>query len=320
MKVLVTGAAGFLGRRLVKALLAGAPGLPGVSTIVAADTAACSIDDPRVDGRTGTIADDRFAASIVERNVDVVYHLAAIVSGGAEADFDLGMRVNVDATRTLLEACRHLGNRPRFVFTSTLAVFGGPLPAVVPDDIAVMPQSSYGAEKAIVELLVNEYSRRQFVDGIVCRLPTVAVRPGKPNAAASSFVSGILREPLAGIDTVCPVPLDTRLWIGSPALVAGNLVHAARVRTSDLGDRRTVNLPGLSVTPAEMLDSLERAAGARTRARVRCELDRRIMRIVCTWPGAFDVSRALRLGFSADRDIDSIVRQFIVEHREEQPA
>src|SRR6185295_2281394 len=144
----------------------------------------------------------------------------------------------------------------------TVAVFGGALPAIVPDDIAVAPQSSYGSEKAIAELLVNEYSRKGFVDGVVCRLPTVAVRPGAPNAAASSFVSGIIREPLAGIDAVCPVPLDTRLWISSPDLVIDNLVHAARVQTSDLEHRRTVNLPGLSVTPEQMLDSLERVAGA----------------------------------------------------------
>jgi hypothetical protein len=141
----------------------------------------------------------------------------------------------------------------------------------------------------------------------------VAVRPGTANAAASSFVSGIIREPLAGIDTVCPVPLDTRLWIASPEVVTANLVQAARVATADLKDRRTVNLPGLSVTPAEMLGSLEREAGAAVRARVRCELDRRIMQIVCTWPGAFDVSRAVRLGFNADRDIDAIVRQFMAE-------
>jgi nucleoside-diphosphate-sugar epimerase len=282
---------------------------------VAVDTRACSIDDPRVDSRTGTITDDSFTSSIVEADVDVVYHLAAVVSGQAEAEFDLGMRVNVDATRALLDMCRRLVKPPRFVFTSTLAVFGGSLPAVVPDDIAVAPQSSYGSEKAIAELLVNEYSRKRFVDGIVCRLPTVAVRPGTANAAASSFVSGIIREPLAGIDTVCPVPLDTRLWISSPELATANLVHAARVQTSELEDRRAVNLPGLSVTPEEMMDSLERVAGAAVRARVRCELDRRIMHIVCTWPGAFDVSRALRLRFSADRDIDSLVRQFMAERR-----
>ena len=313
MKVLVTGAAGFLGSRLARALLAGAPGLPKVSKLVAVDLAAGGIDDPRVDWKTGTIADDRFTRSIVETDLDAVYHLAAVVSGQAEAEFDLGMRVNVDATRALLDGCRRLEKPPRFIFTSTLAVFGGALPAIVPDDIALVPQSSYGSEKAIAELLVNEYSRKRFVDGIVCRLPTVAVRPGAANAAASSFVSGIIREPLAGIDTVCPVPLDTRLWIASPALATANLVHAARVRTSDLEDRRTLNLPGLSVTPEGMLDSLERVAGPAVRARVRCELDRRIMQIVCTWPGAFDVSRAVRLGFSADHDIDSIVRQFMAE-------
>ncbi len=320
MKILVTGAAGFLGSRLAKALLAGAQGLPKVSQLVAVDTAACPIDDPRVDCRTGTITDDRFTRSIVETDVDAVYHLAAVVSGQAEAEFDLGMRVNIDATRALLEACRCLRKPPRFIFTSTLAVFGGSLPAIVPDDIAVAPQSSYGSAKAIVELLVHEYSRKGFVDGIVCRLPTVAVRPGAANAAASSFVSGIIREPLAGIDTVCPVPLDTRLWISSPDVVTANLVHAARVQTSDLEDRRTVNLPGLSVTPEEMLDSLERVAGATVRAHVRCELDRRIMHIVCTWPGAFDVSRALRLGFRADRDIDSIVCQFIAGRLHERPT
>ena len=313
MKILVTGAAGFLGRRLTAALLAGVPGLPKVSKLVAVDTVPCPIDDPRVDCKTGTITDGHFTSSIVEADVDAVYHLAAVVSGQAEAEFDLGMRVNVDATRALLEACRRLETPPRFIFASSLAVYGGILPAIVPDDAAVVPQSSYGAEKAIAELLVQEYSRRRFVDGIVCRLPTVAVRPGAANAAASSFVSGIIREPLAGIDTVCPVPLDTRLWITSPELVTANLVHAFRVQASTLEDRRAVNLPGLSVTPQEMLDSLERVAGAAVRARVRCEPDRRITDIVCTWPGAFDASRALRLGFSADRDVDAVVRQFMAE-------
>ena len=313
MKILVTGAAGFLGRRLTAALLAGVPGLPKVSKLVAVDTVPCPIDDPRVDCKTGTITDGHFTSSIVEADVDAVYHLAAVVSGQAEAEFDLGMRVNVDATRALLEACRRLETPPRFIFASSLAVYGGILPAIVPDDAAVAPQSSYGAEKAIAELLVQEYSRRRFVDGIVCRLPTVAVRPGAANAAASSFVSGIIREPLAGIDTVCPVPLDTRLWITSPELVTANLVHAFRVQASTLEDRRAVNLPGLSVTPQEMLDSLERVAGAEVRARVRCEPDRRITDIVCTWPGAFDASRALRLGFSADRDVDAVVRQFMAE-------
>jgi nucleoside-diphosphate-sugar epimerase len=320
MKILITGAAGFLGSRLATTLLAGVPGTPEISTLVAVDTAACPIADPRVHWKTGNITDEGFTASIIERDVDVVYHLAAVVSGQAEAEFDLGMQVNVDATRALLEACRRLTTPPRFVFTSTVAVFGGALPPVVAEDAAVVPQSSYGAAKAIAELLVSEYSRRRFVDGIACRLPTVAVRPGAPNAAASSFVSGIIREPLNGIEAICPVPVATPLWISSPDLVTRNLVQAARIQTSALEDRRTVNFPGLSVTPAEMLASLERIAGSAVRARVRLELDPRIMRIVCSWPGAFDVSRALRLGFSADGDVDSILRQFVAERRDRPPA
>jgi nucleoside-diphosphate-sugar epimerase len=315
MKILVTGAAGFLGSRLVGALLSGREGLRHVSRILAADTAACQVRDPRVACRTGSITDAEFITSIVDQDVDVVYHLAAVVSGQAEAEFDLGMHVNFDATRSLLEACRRLTKAPRFIFTSSVAVFGGALPGVVPEDMAVLPQSSYGAEKAMAELLVNDYSRRGFIDGIACRLATVAVRPGAPNSAISSFVSGIIREPLAGIESVCPVPLDTRLWITSPEVVTNNLVHAAMLPASALGGRRFVNLPGLCVTPAEMLASLERLGGATARSRVRCEPDPRMVPIVCSWPGALDVSRPLGLGFTADRDVDSVVRQFMAEPR-----
>jgi nucleoside-diphosphate-sugar epimerase len=310
MKILVTGAAGFLGSRLITALLSGRQGLP-ITRIVAADTSPCRNTDRRVDCRTGTITDEDFIRSIVDRDLDVVYHLAAVLSGQAEAEFELGMQVNVDATRSLLEACRRLKKAPRFVFASSLAVFGGPLPDVVPEDMVVLPQSSYGTEKAIAEFLINEYSRRGFIDGIVCRLPTIAVRPSAPNSAMSSFVSGIIREPLAGIDSICPVPLETRIWISSPDVVIDNLVHAARLPTAALEGRLALNLPGLCVTPSEMLASLERLGGAAARAHVRCEVDQRTMRIVCTWPGAFDVSRPLRLGFIADRDIDSVVRQFM---------
>jgi D-erythronate 2-dehydrogenase len=310
MKVLVTGAAGFLGSRIINALLAGTGSLPEVSRIVAADTSACPIADPRVDSRTGTIVDPQFIAAIVEHEVDVVFHLAAVLSGQSEAEFDLGMRVNVDATRNLLDACRALRTTPRFVFASTLAIFGGALPDVVPEDSVLRPQSSYGTEKAIAELLVSDYSRRGFVDGIICRLATVTVRPGAPNSALSSFVSGIIREPLAGIDAVCPVPLDTRLWISSPGAVTTNLVHAARLPTASLDGRLALTLPGLSVTPAEMLASLERAGGPAARARVRCEIDPHVARVVSTWPGTLDDSRARRLGFIGDRDFDEIVRQY----------
>jgi D-erythronate 2-dehydrogenase len=310
MKVLVTGAAGFLGRGLINTLVSGQSELR-VSRVVAADVVSCPIVDPRIDRRIGTIADENFIRSIVDADVDIVYHLAAVLSGQSEAEFDLGMQINVDSTRNLLEACRRLAKPPRFVFTSSVAVFGGALPDIVPEDMVPMPDSSYGAEKAIGELLVKEYSRRGFVDGIACRLPTIAIRPGKPNSALSSFVSGIIREPLAGIDSVCPVPLQTRLWISSPDVAVQNLVHAAHLPGDALEGRRTVNVPGLCVTAGEMLRSLERLGGPAVRARVRCEPDQHVMRIVATWPGALDVSRALRLGFAVDSDIDSIVRQFI---------
>lgn len=315
--MLVTGAAGFLGSRVIKGLLSGTGDAPDVSRIVAADTAPCPIADPRIDSRTGTIVEPAFVGSIVDHDVDVVFHLAAVLSGQSEAEFDLGMQVNVDATRNLLEACRALGRPPRFVFSSTVAVFGAGLPDVVPEDSVLRPQSSYGTGKAIAELLVSEYSRRGFIDGIVCRLATVTVRPGAPNSALSSFVSGIIREPLAGIDAVCPVPLDTRLWISSPGVVTSNLLHAARVPASALDGRVAVNLPGLCVTPAQMLASLERAGGAVARARVRCELDPGVTRVVSTWPGALDDGRARRLGFSGDQDFDDVVRQYVGESARE---
>jgi len=313
MKILVTGAAGFLGARLVKALLADPPGLPGITRIIAADAMPCPVADPRVESRTGTIVDPGFVRSIVEPGVGIVYHFAAVLSGQSESEFDVGMQVNVDGTRALLEACRALGTAPRFVFSSTVAVFGGELPAVVPEDTALQPQTSYGVGKAIAELLVGEYSRRGFVDGVACRLATIAVRPGKPNSALSSFVSGIIREPLAGIDTTCPVPLDTPLWVSSPASVTANLVHAGRMPSAALGSRRALNLPGIRVTAGEMLESLERIGGAAARARVRLEADERVMRAVCGWPAALDAGRALGLGFVGDSDADAIVRQFVAE-------
>ena len=302
MKVLVTGAAGFLGARLIRMLLAGGTSGPQVTAVIAADLAPCPVQDPRVSRRVGTIADADFIDSLVDAEVTVVYHLAAVLSGQSEAEFDVGMQINVDATRSLLEACRRVGTSPRCVFASSVS-----------EDMALVPQSSYGTEKAIAELMVSDYSRRGFIDGISCRLPTVAIRPGRPNSALSSFVSGIIREPLAGIEAVCPVPLHMRLWITSPDVVTTNLVHASVLATSRLQGKRSVNFPGLSVTPAEMLDSLARLGGPTPRSLVRCQEDEAMMRIVGTWPGAFDVSRALRLGFVVDRDVDSVIRQFQAE-------
>ena len=315
MKILVTGAAGFLGTRLIHAILSPRSTLASDARILAADVAPCQIDDERVHVRTGSVTESGFIESVAQRDVSIVFHLAAVLSGQSEAEFDTGMRVNVDATRALLEAFRRINTRPRFVFASSVAVFGGPLPDVVPEVMALWPQSSYGTEKAVAELLVSDYSRRGFVDGISCRLPTVAIRPGKPNSALSSFVSGIIREPLAGVEAVCPVPLDTPLWITSPASVTENFIHAAQIDTARLGAQRSVNLPGITVTPAEMLASLERLAGAAARARVRCELDHQMMRVVLTWPGAFDISRPLGLGFSVDRNVDQIVQQYMDDQR-----
>jgi D-erythronate 2-dehydrogenase len=311
MHVLVTGAAGFLGSRLLQALLAGPPGLPQVSRVVAADVAASPIDDARVVHRTGTITDPDFVRSIVEPGLEIVYHLAAVLSGESEADFDTGMHVNVDATRSLLEACRRLSRPPRVIFASTIAVFGGRLPDVVPENTALRPQSSYGTEKAVAELLVSEYSRRGFIDGVACRLATVAVRPGRPNSALSSFVSGIIREPLAGVVSVCPVPLQTPVWISSPRTVTRNLVHAAGVPRAELEGECVLNLPGLRATPGQMLDSLERLAGPSARRLVRSEPDDRVARVVGSWPGALDATRALRLGFAADQSVDDLVREYI---------
>jgi nucleoside-diphosphate-sugar epimerase len=311
MNVLITGAAGFLGQRVLGALLSGGLDALHASRIVAADTVTCPVDDPRVDVKVGTIAEREFVQAILDPDVGVVFHLAAVLSGQSEAEFETGMRVNVEGTRNLLEACRGFRRAPRFVFSSTVAVFGSDLPDVVPEDNVLRPESSYGTAKAIAELLVSEYSRRGFVDGISCRLATVTVRPGAPNSALSSFVSGIIREPLAGIDAVCPVPAETRLWISSPDVVTANLMHAAHLPAAALDGRLAVNLPGLTVTPAEMLASLERIGGHAARARVRCEIDPHVTRFVSTWPGALDDRRARQLGFSADRNFDDVVRQHL---------
>ena len=258
--------------------------------------------------------------SALDKNTTSIFHLAAVVSGMAEADFDLGMRVNVDASRALLDVCRAIGHHPRIVFASSVAVYGGELPDVVLDRTAVLPQSSYGTQKAIVELLINDYSRRGFVDGRVLRLPTISVRPGTPNAAASSFASGIVREPLNGVDAVCPVPPETRLWLLSPANAIRCLIGVHEAKPESLGASRIVNAPGLSVTAGEMVATLERVAGPAVAQRVSWQRDARIERIVASWPGAWDTSRALALGLPADENFEAIVRTYISELRDQAPS
>lgn len=317
MHVIVTGGAGFLGARLIQRLLdEGAP-IDGerITRVTSIDLAACPVADDRVESLTGDIADPALIAKALGDDTGAVCHLAAVVSAQAEADFELGMRVNLDATRTLLEACRAHPKRLRFLFASSLAVFGPGLSQPVAEAIGPQPRSSYGAQKAMGELLVNDYSRRGFVDGRVCRLPTIVVRPGKPNRAASSFASSIIREPLAGVEAICPVAGELPLWLSSPRTVVANLIHALSLDGAVLGDWRTLNLPGITVTVAEMLDALERVAGLPARQLVRFEPDAAIDAIVASWPGGLEVERPLGLGFRADTDFDAIIRAYLDDER-----
>lgn len=313
MKIIVTGGAGFLGSRVIRRLLDRKDqGTAQVAfdEIVSLDLAETPVDDPRVRSVVGDIGDTDLLRETVADDTVGVFHLAAILSGGSAVDFDLAMRVNVDATCALLEACRAAGNQPRFVFTSSLAVFGGEMPAIVPEELATRPESTYGAFKAIGELLVNEYSRKGFVDGRVLRLPTISVRPGKPNSAASSFASGIIREPLGGEASVVPVPLDTVMWLSSPDKAVVNLVHGFEVDGAQIGPWRTINVPGISVTVGEMLDALREVGGEAARALVTEEADPAVMDIVCSWPGDFDVERPVAMGFVRDEVFTDVVRQY----------
>jgi nucleoside-diphosphate-sugar epimerase len=318
MNVVITGGAGFLGLRLARTLLdrgtlqdsAGRD--RQIERIVLVDvTAPPAIADPRVTCVTGDISDRALLSESVGVHTTSIFHLAAIVSGMAEADFDLGIRINVDATRQLLEVCRAAGQRPRVVFTSSVAVYGGDLPEVISDTTALNPQTSYGIQKAIGELLIGDYTRKGFIDGRALRLPTISVRPGRPNAAASSFASGIVREPLNGEDAVCPVAPDSRMWLASPDTAITSLIAAHDLPSAALGNQRWINVAGISVMAGEMVAALERVAGAEVAKRVRWESDPRIERMVRGWPGAGDNSRARALGFPVDDSFDAIIRHYI---------
>jgi nucleoside-diphosphate-sugar epimerase len=318
MHVVITGGAGFLGQRLARKLLergtlAGSNGeQQTIDRIVLVDvTAPTDLGDPRIESIAADIADPGVMTRIVDHRVTSIFHLAAVVSGQAERDFDLGMRVNLDASRLLLDACRAAGARPRVLFTSSVAVYGGELPAIVTDATPLDPRSSYGVQKAIGELLLSDYTRKGFVDGRVARLPTISVRPGRPNQAASSFASGIIREPLNGETAVCPVAEDLQVWLSSPRAAIEALVALHDIDGSVLGARRIVNLPGISVTVAQMLAALRAVAGDEVANRVRFQRDELIERIVGSWPAAWDVSRARSLGLTADASFEAIVRAYI---------
>ncbi len=318
MHVLVIGASGMVGRKLVAALISKAE-IAGkvIARLTLADVVAPTA--PHFTGRVETVAadlsDPGVATKLVAGRPDLIFHLAAIVSGEAEADFEKGYRVNLDGTRLLFEAIRLEGAkspyRPKLVFTSSIAVFGEPLPELIDDTYCQAPLTSYGTQKAIGELLLSDYSRRGFLDGIGIRLPTIVVRPGKPNKAASGFFSSILREPLVGQEAVLPVAETVRHWFASPRAAVRFLVHAAELDTGQLGSRRSLTMPGLAATVGEQIEALRRVAGDKAAALIRREPDQIIAKIVSGWPQNFDAKRAMALGFKAEDSFDEIIRVHI---------
>jgi len=318
MNVVITGGAGFLGTRLARRLLergtlSDASGrVREIASITLLDVApAAPFDDKRVRSIVGDLADASLVEQALPRDTDTVFHLAAVVSGQAEAEFDVGMRVNLDATRALLERCRKLASSPKLVFTSSLAVFGGPVPDPVPDDAPLMPQASYGAQKAIGEYLVYDMTRKGMIDGRSLRLPTVTVRPGKPNRAASSFASGIIREPLSGVAAICPVAGTTKMWVQSPRAAVDNLIVGHEAPASSFTYTRSINVPGISVAIGDMVIALRDVAGEEVASRVKWDYDPAIDKIVSTWPSNFAPRLGSAIGMRADADFAGIVRAYI---------
>ncbi|NLS01735.1 SDR family oxidoreductase [Rhizobium sp. P38BS-XIX] len=318
MHILIIGAAGMIGRKLSERLIS-ENALAGrkIETLTLADVIAPQA--PAFAGKTVLETVDLSLAGEAERLIetrpDVIFHLAAIVSAEAEADFEKGYRINLDGTRYLFEAIRRVhekdGYRPRLVFASSIAVFGAPMTYPVADEFHTTPLTSYGTQKAISELLLSDYSRRGFFDGIGIRLPTVCIRPGKPNKAASSFFSGILREPLSGQEAILPVDDSVRHWHASPRSAVGFMLHAATIDLEKVGSRRNLSMPGLSATVGEQIDALRRVAGAKAVSLIRRERDDNIARICEGWAPGFEAKRARALGFVAEASFDEIIQVYI---------
>ena len=316
MKIVITGGGGFIGFKLAKALLArGTLAAEKIARLTLVDQAfpAGLPGDPRLTTLAGDISDPKFAARAIAPDTASVFHLAAVVSGAAEADFDLGMRVNLQGMRNVLEQARKCVRPPRFVFASSVAAFGGDLPEVLDDSTTPAPQTSYGSQKVIGEYLVSDFSRKGYVDGRSLRLPTIVVRPGKANAAASSFASAVVREPLNGIAYECPLPPETGVWLLSPRRVVEAFIHAHDLPAAKWGSNRVVNLPGITVTVAEMIAAMGKIAGSHVAKRVSWKPDARIDAIVKTWPVRFATTRAFELGFKADPGIEAIIRDYITD-------
>ena len=321
MKVLIIGAAGMLGAKLAERLGdAGRLGERDVEHLALVDVVTPTVPEGWRGEASASVADlsaDGVAARLVEPRPDVIFHLAAIVSGEAERDFEKGYRINLDGTRALFEAIRREhgrangGYRPRVVFSSSIAVFGAPFPERIGDDFHATPLTSYGTQKAIGELLLADFTRRGILDGVGLRLPTICIRPGRPNLAASGFFSNILREPIHGEEAVLPVPDTIRHWFASPRAAVGFLAHAATLDGARIGARRNLSLPGLSATVAEQIEALGRVVGPEAVALIRREPDPAIEAIVANWAQALEPARATALGFVAERSFDEIIRVYL---------
>ena len=311
MKILVIGAAGMVGRKLVERI-AKQPEALKADSVELIDVVAPPVPPGlKATSKALDLTAPGAAKQAVASKPDLIFHLAAVVSGEAEADFDKGYRVNLDATRSLFEAIREASYRPRVVFTSSIAVFGAPYPPKIGDEFVNAPLTSYGTQKAIAELLLADYTRRGFFDGIGLRLPTICIRPGKPNLAASGFFSNILREPLSGKEAVLPVDESVRHWFASPRAAVSFLLHAATLDLARLGARRNLTLPGLSATVGEQIDSLRRIGGEKAAKLIRREPDAKIRSMVAGWPTDFDARRATELGFKAEQTFDEIIRAHV---------
>ena len=318
MKILITGGGGFLGFRLARTLLArGNLGGKAISGITLLDGAfPPGVENlQKVKAVTGDVSDEKTIAGACTPDTDAVFHLAAVVSGQAESDFDLGMRVNLKGIESLLAQMRKCGKQgaspPRLVYTSSVAAFGGDLPEVLDDSTIANPQTSYGAQKVIGEYLITDYTRKGYIDGRSLRLPTIVVRAGKPNAAASSFASGVIREPLNGVISECPVAPETGVWLLSPGRVVDAFIHAWELPPETWGTQRWLNLPGITASVAEMVKAMRKVAGDAAAKRVLYKPDARIPAIVKTWPVNFRTPRALAMGFKPDPDVQSVIRDYI---------
>ncbi|MGC1446061.1 MAG: D-erythronate dehydrogenase [Xanthobacteraceae bacterium] len=319
MHILITGAAGMIGRKLTARLvedksLNGEP----IEALTLIDVVAPQRPDKftgKVEAAAADIADPNAALAAVAGRPDVIFHLAGVVSAEAELDFEKGMRVNLDGSRALFEAVRGIGDgyKPRLVFSSSIAVFGAPFPSAIADDFFLTPLTSYGTQKAMVELLLSDYTRRGFIDGIGIRLPSIVVRPGRPNKAASGFFSSIIREPLAGEEALLPVEDSVLHWHASPRAAVGFLIHAAGLDAAKLGPRINLTMPGVCCTVGEQIAALRRIAGDKVAARIRRAPDPLVARIVAGWPSRFDPSRGVALGFKAEASFDDIIHAHIAD-------